>query len=89
MAPRNVRVQGIAMDSFSTCELSVDDDRFGALPELVSSVLSLLDIARQEALTDPALARTSLDRAFVLLQEQIELHRTGARLGVQIGRAHV
>jgi AraC family transcriptional regulator len=71
------------MDSFSTCELSVDNARFGAPRELVSSVLSLLDIAREEALTNQALARASVDRAFVLLQEQIELHLTSARRGVR------
>ena len=71
------------MDSYSTCELSVDDARFGALRELVSSVFSLLDIARQEALTDQALARASIDRAFLLLQEQIELHLTSARGGAR------
>jgi AraC family transcriptional regulator len=73
----------IVMDSYSTCELSVDDARLGALRELVSSVFSLLDIASQEALTDQALARASLDRAFLLLQEQIELHLTSARRGAR------
>ena len=71
------------MDSVSTCELTVDDAKFGAPRELVSSVLSLLDIAREEALTNRALARASVDRAFVLLQQQIELHRTSARRGVR------
>src|SRR5271163_4065579 len=79
MAARNMRVQRIVMDSYSTCELSVDDVRFGALREIVSSVFSLLDIARQEALTDQALARASVDRAFLLLQEQIELHVASSR----------
>lgn len=71
------------MDSFSTCELSVDDVRFGALRELVSSVLSLLDIARQEALTDRALARASVEGAFLLLQKQIELYLASARRGAR------
>ena len=78
-----MRVQKIVMDSYSTCELSVDDVRFGALREIVSSVFSLLEIARQEALTDQALARASVDRAFLLLQEQIELHQTSAKGGTR------
>jgi len=69
------------MDSFSTCELSVDDARFETLRKLVSSVFSLLDIARQEALTDQTLARASVDRALLLLQEQIELHLTSSGRG--------
>jgi len=71
------------MDSVSMCELTVDDAKFGAPRELVSSVLSLLDIASQEALTNQAVARASVDRAFVLLQEQIELHLTSARRGAR------
>lgn len=71
------------MDSFSTCELSVDDARFGALRELVSSVFSLLDIARQQASTDQALARASVDRAFLLLQERTELQLTSAGFGAR------
>jgi AraC family transcriptional regulator len=72
------------MDTFSTCELSVDDARFGALRELVSSVFSLLDIARQVALADQALARASVDRAYLLLQEQNEIHMTSARRGARV-----
>jgi AraC family transcriptional regulator len=71
------------MDSASTRELCIDDARFSALRELVSSVFSLLDGARREALTDQALARASVDRAYSLLQEQIELHPTSARRGAR------
>jgi len=69
------------MDSVATYKLSIDDARFGALREFVSSVFSLLDIARQKALTDQALARASVDRAYLLLQEQSELYLTSARRG--------
>ena len=67
------------MDSFSTPELSIDDARLTPLSECVNSVFSLLDTARQGALKDRALARASVDRAYSLLQEQLELHRTSAR----------
>jgi AraC family transcriptional regulator len=76
-------IGSIVMDSFSTCELSVEDARSGPLRELVNSVFSLLDIARQEAVTDQALARASVDRAYLLLQEEIGLHLTSARCGVR------
>jgi AraC family transcriptional regulator len=71
------------MDSFSTCGQTVDAARCGALRELLSSVFSLLDIARQEVLTDQALARASVDRASLLLQEQIESHLPRARRDVR------
>ena len=71
----------IAMHSFSTCALSVDDARLDSLRELVSSVFSLLGIAKQKALTDQASARALVDRAYSLIQEQSELHSTSARRG--------